>query len=47
MRVVKRRGVGVGRRRAGVIEPARRDASGGVPSSNAIGNGGVSERRRR
>ena len=47
LRVVKRRGVGVGHRPAGVTEPAQQDASGGGCSSNAIGNGSVSEQPQR
>jgi hypothetical protein len=47
LHVVRRRGVGVGRRLAGVIGPARRDASGGGHSSSAIGSGVENGPRRR
>jgi hypothetical protein len=47
VRVVRRHGVGVGRRPVGVIGLARRDASGGVRSSNGIGNGGVGRQPQR
>ena len=42
VRAVRRRSVGGGRRRAGVIGPARRGASGGGPRASATGSGGVS-----
>jgi hypothetical protein len=47
LHVVRRRVVGVERRPAGVIGPARRDASGGGHSSNAIGSGVENGPRRR
>jgi hypothetical protein len=47
LHVVRRRVVGVERRPAGVIGPARRDASGGGRSSSAIGSDGVSVRPQR